>query len=290
MKWQRSRIPSSAASPSRLLRSGPSPTSSEVGVASLVAEAREGAQQIVRALDLGHAAEPADEEAVVRHAELATQLLRRPGRGREPLVEVEPEPDDGDLLRRSDAERDEVVADLRARRRSARRCSARTPARPSGRPRSSPARNSRAGRGRGTCGRPPSAGRDPASFAASRPDRAGLRGVRVEDVRTEPPNQGQELAGGTQIVERRDLPLQRRQVDGRDPELLRDVLHRALAAPDRACDERRLVPDPVELPRQIGDVQRRPADVEAGDDAKDPDRLRRGHRNTVREPSGGQGA
>ena len=66
-----------------------------------------------------------------------------------------------------------------------------------------------------------------------------------------------------------------RAVDRLDPEIASRVLHRPLAVTDAAGDERRLVAARVEASRQVRDVQRRPADVEARDDAENPDRVGR---------------
>ena len=102
--------------------------------------------------------------------------------------------------------------------------------------------------------------------------RARLRRVRVEDVGSQATHQPDEPPGGDQVVERRDLALQIVDVDRLEPELVRHVLHRALAAADRARHERGLVPETVELATEVRDVKRRTADVEARYDAHHPHR------------------
>ena len=235
MKWQRSRIPSSAASDSRSGAQRPVADEQQIGVGA----ARRGAAR-TRAAD-----RPTRLISVMRPSQptrkrpsgtpsSARSASARAGRGREPLVEIEPEPDHDDLLRRRDAERDEVVAHL-GRDGDQRVAAPREPPlEPAGTPRSSPGRSSRAGHGRGTCGRRPAAApARPAAPRAVRPRRpspcacGGCPAARSRISR-------EQLARGGEILERRDLPLQRRQVDRLDPELLGDVLHRALAAADRA--------------------------------------------------------
>ncbi len=211
----------------------------------------------------------------------AAQGFRGSGSGRKPPIQIEPEPDDDDLLAWRDTELDEVVAHLG--RDGDQRVA--VPSEPPFEPperlglrRPEVAAQDMAVKRVDDDFRPRRAG-DPGGEPS---DRAGLRRVRMEDVRTHAADHLQELPGGCEILERRDLPLQGRQIDGLDPELVGDVLHRPFAAADRARDESRLVTDLVELLRQVRDVERRPADIEAGNDAEDADRLRRHRKHSTR--------
>ena len=67
----------------------------------------------------------------------------------------------------------------------------------------------------------------------------------------------------------RESPRQRNDLDAG---LLRDELHRLLAARDVAGDERRLVAAVGEPARQVRDVERRASDVESRDHPHHPDR------------------
>ena len=73
-------MPSSAASVSSPGRSGPSPT--RTSTASARRRCAKARSQVVHALDLGHPAEPADEDRVVGHAELGAHPLARAFRRR----------------------------------------------------------------------------------------------------------------------------------------------------------------------------------------------------------------
>jgi hypothetical protein len=73
-------------------------------------------------------------------------------------------------------------------------------------------------------------------------------------------------------VNRRDLALDLRHADDGDAEALREKRHRVLAAREAPGDERGLVPTRLEACREVGDVDRGPAHVEARDDAQDADR------------------
>ena len=75
------------------------------------------------------------------------------------------------------------------------------------------------------------------------------------------------------VAERRDLALERRDRSHLDAALLGDEGHRRLALGDLAGRERRLVPARREPLGEIGDVERRSADVEAGDHAQHADRF-----------------
>ena len=105
------------------------------------------------------------------------------------------------------------------------------------------------------------------------PDRSRLGRVRMQDMGTELANETEHLRDGCGVDDRRDLALERRHVDGCDPTLTGCVLHRALALRHPAGDEERLVADPIELARQIGDVEGGAADVQPGDDTQNSDRL-----------------
>jgi hypothetical protein len=105
-------------------------------------------------------------------------------------------------------------------------------------------------------------------------DRAGLGRVCVEDLRTLQPDQPREPHDGECVSQRRDLPVQLRDRDHLHPKLLGDERHRLLAAREATGDEGRDVAPLAEARSEIRDVERRPAHVEAGDDAHDPDRFR----------------
>ncbi len=83
-------------------------------VDAALAELLEREQHVVRALDGGHPADPADDEAVVRDAEQPPCPRAGAAVAADPLLELDPEADDDEPLRRRDAEPDEVVAHLRA--------------------------------------------------------------------------------------------------------------------------------------------------------------------------------
>ena len=86
----------------------------QAGVDAAVQEPLEGEQDVVRALDGGHAADPADREALVGDAHHPPGPLPRLRRRVDALLELDAEADDRELLPRRDAERDEVVTHLRA--------------------------------------------------------------------------------------------------------------------------------------------------------------------------------
>src|SRR5439155_13757204 len=78
-------------------------------------------EEVIRSLDAGHAADPADGERVGRDAEDAAGLGAAVRRGMDAIFELDPEPDHRELLFRRDPESYEVVAHLRADRDQARR-------------------------------------------------------------------------------------------------------------------------------------------------------------------------
>ena len=106
------------------------------------------------------------------------------------------------------------------------------------------------------------------------PDGAGLRGVRVEDVR---PVAADHLAEphftAACIPERRNLALELGDRLDLDPALLGDERHRRLALGDRPCREGRRVAALGETLAEVGDVERRTADVESCDHAQHADRI-----------------
>ena len=68
------------------------------------------------------------------------------------------------------------------------------------------------------------------------PDRSGLRGVRVQDLRPLPADQADELPDGDGVLQRRDLPLERPDEDGFYAQLVGERLHRALVLADPSGD------------------------------------------------------
>ena len=80
---------------------------------------------------------------------------------------------------------------------------------------------------------------------------------------------------------RGDLALDLRDADDRDPEPVGQECHRVLAAREAPCDQRRVVPAGLEPGGEVRDVDRRPAHVQARDDAQDADRLVPGHAATL---------
>jgi len=77
--------------------------------------AREHRQEIVRPLHRGHPAEPSDDELPGRDPDPAPDLVRIPVEA-DARLELDPEPDDRELLPRRDVQPDELVADLGADR------------------------------------------------------------------------------------------------------------------------------------------------------------------------------
>jgi hypothetical protein len=78
-----------------------------------LAKAREGREQVVGSLHRGHPPEPSDDEQVLRDPEAAPHFLYVPFEG-DAGLELDAQPDDGELLARGDAEGDQLVSDLRA--------------------------------------------------------------------------------------------------------------------------------------------------------------------------------
>ena len=185
---------------------------------------------------------------------------------------------------RRDAERDEVVAHLGADRDERGRDARERTARARGRRASGTGRSSRAARGRGTCARRSAAARRPrAAPRAGRPRRpsrcacAGCAAARARISRA-----SRDTASRSRT--RRDLAVQvaeRHDVDARAPR--RRTTIELLAARERsrrrASSRSRASARPC---GQVGDVQRRPAHVQAGDHAQDRDRLSQGAASAVR--------
>src|SRR5439155_20712721 len=67
-------------------------------------QALEPVQDVIDALDRRHPADPADREAVRRDAEVAPRLFPAVGAAADTLVQLDAEADDGELLRRRDAQ------------------------------------------------------------------------------------------------------------------------------------------------------------------------------------------
>ena len=106
-------------------------------------------------------------------------------------------------------------------------------------------------------------------------DGAGLGRVRVEDLRSYAPDQACEPEGRDQVAQRRDLAAELVDADHRHVSRVRDEGHRVLTTRERAGDEGRLVPARLQTVGQIGDVQRRPTHVQAGDHPQNPNGFRR---------------
>ncbi len=230
-------------------------------------------------LTRGHAADPADREALVGDAHHPPRP--RPGLRRrvDALLELDTKADHGELLPRCDAERDEVVADLRAHRDERRRRGRERPLEhpeEAGADRPEVAAEDVAVEGvhddRRACVTGEQGGR-----AA---DSARFRGVRVQDVRTQPADERGKPVRGPEIVQRRDLAVEIGQRDDLDALPLCDVCHRALPARERPGDERCLVAALFEAGGQVRDMERRPALVQPGNDPEDPDGLRQDFRSS----------
>ena len=102
-------------------------------------------------------------------------------------------------------------------------------------------------------------------------ERAGLRRVGVEDVRTLLAHDRREPPDRLRVVQRRDLALDLGDVHDGDAQPLGDERHRVLSARERPRDERRVVATGLQPGREVRDVNRRPAHVQASDDTKDAD-------------------
>ena len=231
------------------------------------AQQLEAFEDVVAALHGGHAADPADGEPAVRDPEVAAGLraaVRRP----DALVELDPEPHDGELLRRRDAEPDEVVPYLRAHGDEHRRVAREDPLEPAEEPRAERpevAAQDVAVEGVDDDRRP----RAPRQQRSHPPDRAGLRGVRVQDRWSLAPDQRRESERREHVAKRGDLAPELRDRHDPDVEPVGDERHRVLAAGERAGDEGRVVAALAQARRQVRDVQCRTAHVQARDHAHD---------------------
>ena len=113
-------------------------------------------------------------------------------------------------------------------------------------------------------------------------DRPGLRRVRVQDVRPDAADQPGQTEDRDRVTDRRDLAVQLLDPLHLDAELVGHERHRVLAAREAAGDEGRLVAALRQAGGEVGDVERRPAHVQAGDDAQDSDGLVRHERRRPR--------
>src|SRR5262249_14809228 len=118
-------------------------------------------------------------------------------------------------------------------------------------------------------------------------DRPRLRRVRVEDVRAKAADQAENLPGGEDVGERIDVAVKVAYVPEPDAPLACDVLHRSFVGSDATGGEQGLVAALLELGREVTDVEGRPTDVQAGDQAEDADGLVRhgAERSPMRQPS-----
>jgi len=94
----------------------------------------------------------------------------------------------------------------------------------------------------------------------------------VDDVRAQLADQAREPERRERVADRRELARQARERHDLDVGLLGHERHRRLAAGDVPGHERRLVSPPREAAGEIGDVQRRAADVEPRDHSQHADR------------------
>ena len=266
-----SAISSSEASARSAPESGPPPTRTSSRRRRPRAAVR-GPEEVVGSLDLGHPAEPADDEPIRSDPELGPHGGAGPRLDADSPLEIEAEPDDRDPLRGRDSEPHEIVANLRADRDERIGDGREAPLDPNeGRRLRGPevAAEHVTVIGVDDDRRP----RRARQHGCRPPDGPGLGRVGVEDVRPEITDQGPQAANGRRVDERGDLPLELGDVDRVHAELLGDILHRPLAASHTPGHEHRLVADLVELLAQIRDVQRGPPDVQPGDHAKDAYRI-----------------
>ena len=261
-------MPSRCARCSTASRSGPSPTRQRC-VDPALASRREGGEHVREALDRGHAADPADHEGVSGIAEEPPQRrARRPSPSAMRSVEVDPEPDDLNCSGGAtpSSTRSSRTSGLTATSRVVvpreRSFDLRVDGRPS---RVEVAAQDVPVEGVHDDRRPAS----PASSGGGAADRACLRGVGVEDVRADAPDQPHDGGDRERVEDRRDFTVQVRDVDDLDPELVRDERHRALASRQRARAEGGRVSALVEAAGEVGDVQRGAAHVEPRDQPED---------------------
>ena len=238
-----------------------------------LAQPGEHRQEVVRPLDGGHAAEPADDELRRRDA-VPPPHLGRVAVEPHARLELDPEPDDRELLVRRDVECDELVAHLGAHRDQA--VGGAREHRLDGAEHQRPERPEVPAQDVAVEGvdddRAPRAGEERRGAA----DRPRLGRVGVDDVRTELADEVRELERGKRVSKGRELPREPGQGHDLDPGALGHERHRLLAAADVAGHEGRLVPTVGEAAGEVGDVERRPSDVQARDHAQHPDRPARG--------------
>src|SRR5438128_1292027 len=232
----------------------------------------EAVQHVVGALDGGHPADPADGEPGGLDPEVAPCLRPAVRSGADALAELDPQADDDELLGRRDAQCHEVVAHLRADGDEHGRVAGEPPLEPPEESRPErpevpvqdvPVERVHDDRGTGP----------PGEQRGHPPDRAGLRRVRVQDLRPLAADERSKPQRRGQIANRRDLAAELRNADDVDMETFGDERHRVLAPGERARHEGRVVAALPQACGQVGDVQGGPAHVEPRDDAQDLRRL-----------------
>ena len=236
-------------------------------VDAAVAQPLERNEYVVRPLYRRHAADPTDGEPAVRDAEVAAALGTT-------IVELDAQADHDEALGRRNAETDQIVTHLRAHGDQCRRAG--------GEPALEQTEEQRANRAEVTAEDvavervdddrgSPGAGKP----RGNSPDRSGLCRVRVQDLRALLSDQPRQPDRRGEIPDRRDLAAELVDVDDLHAVRVGDEGHRVLAARERAGDECRLIATLPQALGEIGDVQRRPAHVQPGDDAQDLYRLLR---------------
>ena len=100
-------------------------------------------------------------------------------------------------------------------------------------------------------------------------DRSRLRRVRVQDVGPLAADQLGDPQDRARVVQDRDLALELGDAHDGNPESLREERHRVLAARERARDEGRVVAARLEPCREVRDVDRGAAHVQARDHSQD---------------------
>ena len=209
-------------------------------VDSARAKLPEREEDVLGAFHVDHASRPADDELIRADAQRAPALRAMAVVQRDALRELDPEPDDGEAVAGSDAERDEVVPDLRAdrdqlRRRAREQTLEQAEARAADR---IEVAAEHVPVERVDDDRRPRGSREQRSESA---DRSGLGGVRVQDVRPRLADQLHEAGDRPCVAQQRDLALKLRQPHDRDAVRVGDEHHRVLAALHVAGDERRVV-------------------------------------------------
>ncbi len=198
----------------------------------------------------------------------------------EPLLERDPEPDHHELLVRRDSELDELVPHLRADRDEhvggPRERPLHLPEE-RGAPRAEvaledmPVKRVQDDRRTGAAGEEGGGASDGSRF----------RRVRVQDVGTFAADQLGDPQDRARVVQHGDLALELGDAHDGNPQSLGQERHRVLAPRERACDEGRVVAARLEARGEVGDVDRRPAHVEARDHPQDANLRRRTPRLTL---------